>query len=137
MVEVALRTEAELGQLFALAKSTFAEEPGWDDQRVLDTLATDVVLVARERGHAIGYVALCRASDAMVVEQVFVAPGNEHRGVGRLLLAYAEGYAIADHAAALRIVVETGNLRARNFYRRLGFSPVEEEVFELALPRFG
>jgi hypothetical protein len=33
-----------------------------------------------------------------VVEQLFVAPGHELRGIGDRLLAYAEGYAIAERA---------------------------------------
>jgi ribosomal protein S18 acetylase RimI-like enzyme len=138
VIEVAPRRESEVQYLFGLAKTAFADRSGWNDERVLDALATDVVLVAREQEQTIGYVALRRdADDTMVVEQVLVAPGYEHRGVGRLLLAHAEGYAIADRAATLRIVVEDGNLRARTFYRRLGFCPVEAELFELVLPRLG
>ena len=41
-----------------------------------------------------------------VIEQLFVLPGHERRGVGHRLLDYAEGYAIAERAPALRIVVE-------------------------------
>jgi ribosomal protein S18 acetylase RimI-like enzyme len=134
-IEIVSRAEADLRQLFALAKSTFADAPGWDDARVLDALERDVVFVAREGGAPAGYVAL-RPVDArrVVVEQLFVAPGHERRGVGHHLLAYAEGYAIAERASALRIVVERDNLRARSFYVRAGFVPVAPEVLELILP---
>jgi ribosomal protein S18 acetylase RimI-like enzyme len=71
------------------------------------------------------------------VDQICIAPGHERRGVGRSLLACAEGYAISDHAGTLRIVVEQGNDRARNFYKRWGFVPVEDELFELVLPQLG
>ena len=62
---------------------------------------------------------------AIVVEQLFVVPGHERRGVGRRLLDYVEGYAIAERAPALRIVVEQDNVRARDFYQRAGFVPVD------------
>jgi ribosomal protein S18 acetylase RimI-like enzyme len=137
-VDIVPGTEPDLRQLFALAQSTFAGAPGWDDERVLETLLRDVVFVAREEQKPAGYVAL-RPEDrtTIVVEQVLVAPGHERRGIGHLLLEHAEGYAIAQHAHRLRIVVESDNWPAQRFYRRSGFVPVAEELFELALPRAG
>jgi ribosomal protein S18 acetylase RimI-like enzyme len=138
-VEIAPRTEADLGELYGLAKETFGDFPGWSDERVLGVLWRDLVFVARERAQVAGYVALRRDPDTVtiVVDHVFVAPGHEQHGVGRQLLAYAEGYAIAHEAQALRIVAEESNWRARTLYRRLGFVPVEEELLELVLPRAG
>ena len=104
---------------------------------MLEVLRGDVVFVARERGQLAGSVALKREDgDAIVIEQLLVAPGHEGRGIGRSLLAYAEGYAIAERAQCLRIVVEEDNRPARSFYRRSGFRPVESELelFELILP---
>jgi ribosomal protein S18 acetylase RimI-like enzyme len=135
-VEIAPRTEAELALLFGLAKGAFVDLPGWSDRRVLEVLRRDVTFVAREHGQPAGYVALRRKEGgAIVVEQLFVAPGHEQRGIGHRLLAYAEGYAIAERARSLQIVVEEGNQQARSFYRRSGFVPVEPELFELVLPR--
>ena len=127
--------EEDLLQLFGLAKSVFGSEPGWNDRKVLASLREDVVFVAKEHGHPAGYVALRPAKQVTTVEQLFVAPGHEQRGVGRLLLAFAEGYAISKRTAVLRVVVERDNDSARSFYRRSGFVPVEDEVFELVLPR--
>ena len=122
-------------QLFAFAKATFAGLPGWSDERVLEVLRRDVIFVARESGQPAGYVAMHReVGGPIVVEQLFVAPGHEQRGIGHRLLAYAEGYAIAERARSLQIVVEEGNETARSFYRRSGFVPVERELFELILP---
>src|SRR3984893_13786427 len=134
-LEIAPLEESELGQLFGLAKTVFATASGWSDRRVLDALARDVVFVAHEQGEVAGYVALFTSDRREVtVEQVFVAPGHEHRGVGHRLLAHAEGYAIAEHARVLCIVVEPDNWRARAFYCRLGFVPVQTELVELVLP---
>jgi ribosomal protein S18 acetylase RimI-like enzyme len=135
-VEIAPRTEADLPMLFGLAKGAFVDLPGWSDRRVLEVLRRDVTFVAREQGQPAGYVALRRKEGgAIVVEQLFVAPGHERRGIGHRLLAYAEGYAIAERARSLQIVVEQANHQARSFYRRSGFVPVEPELFELVLPR--
>jgi ribosomal protein S18 acetylase RimI-like enzyme len=124
-----------LPQLFVFAQATFAGLPGWSDERVLEVLRRDVIFVAREHGQPAGYVAMHRAEGGpIVVEQLFVAPGHEQRGIGHRLLAYAEGYAIAEQARSLQIVVEEGNETARSFYRRSGFVPVEPELFELILP---
>ncbi|HEX2434091.1 MAG TPA: GNAT family N-acetyltransferase [Gaiellaceae bacterium] len=127
--------EEDLLQLFGLAKSVFGSEPGWNDRKVLASLREGVVFVAKEHGHPAGYVALRPAKQVTTVEQLFVAPGHEQRGIGRLLLAFAEGYAISKRTAVLRVVVERDNDSARSFYRRSGFVPVEDEVFELVLPR--
>jgi ribosomal protein S18 acetylase RimI-like enzyme len=136
-IEIAPGAETDLPQLFGLASGVFAGLPGWSDERVLDVLSHDVVFVARERGQLAGFVALwSEEGGAIVIEQLFVAPGHERRGIGHSLLAYAEGYAIAERARSLRIVVEQDNGRARSFYRRSGFVPVESEpeLLELVLP---
>ncbi len=128
--------EADLPLLFGLAKGTFGGLPGWSDERVLEVLNSDVIFVAREDDQPAGYVALQPAeTGVIVVEQLFVAPGHEQRGIGHRLLAYAEGYAIAERAQSLHVVVEASNEPARSFYKRSGFVPVEPELFELILPR--
>jgi len=127
----------ELGLLFSLARTAFADTPGWSDERVLEVLEEDLVFVAREQSQAAGYVALHHERDdrTVIVDQLFVAPGHERHGVGRRLLAHAEGWAISERARTLRIVAEEGNWRARSFYRREGFVPVERELLELVLPQ--
>jgi ribosomal protein S18 acetylase RimI-like enzyme len=127
--------EAEVPRLFGLAKSVFASAPGWNDARVLEALARDLLFLAKEGGEPAGYVALRHEPDgSFVIEQLFVVPGHERRRVGHRLLDYAEGYAIAERAPALRIVVERDNAPARDFYQRAGFVPVDVELFERSLP---
>jgi ribosomal protein S18 acetylase RimI-like enzyme len=127
--------EAEVPRLFGLAKSVFAGTPGWNDARVLEALSRDLLFLAREGSEPAGYVALRHERDgSFVIEQLFVLPGHERRGVGHRLLDYAEGYAIAERAPALRIVVERDNVSARDFYQRAGFVPVDAEIFERSLP---
>lgn len=135
-IEIAPRVEADLPVLFGLAMATFGGLPGWSDEGVVEVLNSDVIFVARENDQPAGYVALhSDEARVMVVEQLFVVPGHERRGIGHRLLAYAEGYAIAERAQSLQVVVEEGNEPARSFYKRSGFVPVDPELFELVLPR--
>jgi ribosomal protein S18 acetylase RimI-like enzyme len=137
-VDIVPGMEPDRRQLFALAKTVFSDVPGWNDELVLGTLMRDAVFVAREKSLPAGYIALRPENlTTIVVEQVLVAPGHERRGIGHRLLEHAEGYAIAQRAHQLRIVVESDNMPAQSFYRRSGFVPVAEELFELALPRSG
>lgn len=108
--------------------------PGWSDRRTRAGLEANVVFAAWERGAPAGYVSLRQQERDVVVEQLLVAPGHERRGIGRRLLAHAEGYAIDRHASTLRIVVERDNRSARRLYRRLGYVPIGDELFELVLP---
>jgi ribosomal-protein-alanine N-acetyltransferase len=134
-LEIEARGERDLAELFAVARSVFADNRGWIDERVFGVMVVDTVFVARERGSLAGYVALHRdADDAICVDQLLVAPGHQKRGVGKRLLAHAEGYAISQGARTLRIVVEEENRPARAFYQRVGFVPVAHELVELALP---
>ena len=126
--------QEELPILFALAAGAFSAERGWSESRTAATLQRAHVYVAHEGRKPVGYVALEVDADGWRIEQLLVAPGHERRGIGKLLLAYAEGLAISERAQALRIVCEQRNLAARSLYRRLGFAPVTDELFERTLP---
>jgi ribosomal protein S18 acetylase RimI-like enzyme len=135
-VDVAPCVAGELPHLLGLAMGVFGDLPGWSDRRVVEALLEDAVFVAHREGRVVGYVALGRdADDEIVVEQLFVAPGYERQGIGRRLLAHAEGFAISERGRSLRIVVETSNWIARGFYERSGFVPIGPELYERVLPR--
>jgi len=125
------RTEDE-GLLFGVAKLAFAD---CDDGRTLASLARDTVFVAELAGETAGYVAIEESTAALRIEQLCVHPAHEKEGVGRQLLEWAEGYAIANGAGRLEVVVEQGNDRAESFYRGRGFVPVAPDLLELVLPQ--
>ena len=133
-VEIVRSRPRELPRLFALAESSFAAMPGWDGPRVARALERDVVFVAHEAGDVAGYLAIREQARSLLIEQVLVAPGHERHGVGRGLVAYAEGYAVLRRMPILEVVVEEGNHRARDLYRRMGFEPREREIFARSLP---
>jgi GNAT superfamily N-acetyltransferase len=105
------------------------------DEETLRVLKRETVFVAEVEGAAAGYVALEREESHVRVDQLFVSPDHEEEGVGTQLLEYAEGYAIYQGAAALRVIVSEGDRRAVGFYRGRGFVPVDENVLELVLPQ--
>jgi GNAT superfamily N-acetyltransferase len=107
------------------------------DERTIAVLEEDTVFVAELAGTPAGYVALERGERAVQVEQLFVSPEHEAEGVGRQLLEHAEGWAIAEGAETLQVIVEPGNKRAFDFYRGRGFVPASAGRLELVLPRQG
>ena len=105
------------------------------DERTLSVLERETVFVAEVEGSAAGYVALDAVEGPVCIDQLFVSPEHEAEGVGRQLLEYAEGYAIAQGSPALRVVVSEEDERAVRFYRGRGFVPAGEDLLELVLPR--
>jgi GNAT superfamily N-acetyltransferase len=92
------------------------------------------VLVARERGRAIGYAALCfgysiefRGRDAFV-DELYVAPDARGRGLGRALLRALEAEARASGALQLHLEVEQGNESARRLYLTERFAATGREL---------
>ncbi len=121
--------------LFTLAKSTFGEQSAWSDEKALARLDRGTVFVAEVEGEPAGYVALELDAETVRVEQLLVSTRHVHEGIGRQLVDYAEGFAIAQGAKRLQIVVEPDNRRALDFYGRRSFVPAGEDVLELVLPQ--
>ena len=125
------RAEDE-GLLFGVAKLAFGD---CDEGRTLATLERDTVFVAELGTEPAGYVAIEESDSSLRIEQLCVHPAHEEEGIGGQLLDWAEGYAISVRAERLEIVVEAGNDRAADFYRRRGFAPAGDDVLSLVLPQ--
>jgi GNAT superfamily N-acetyltransferase len=104
------------------------------DRRTLSVLERETVFVAELEGSPAGYVALEHRGEVVCVDQLFVSPEHEAEGIGRQLLEWAEGFAIAAGAAKLQVVVEADNRRALDFYRGRGFTSAGDDLLELELP---
>jgi ribosomal protein S18 acetylase RimI-like enzyme len=126
---------ADESHLFTVARSAFGEGEAWSDGRTLAVLERDTVFVAELAGRPAGYVAVEHADDAVRILHLLVDPVHEGEGVGHQLIDYAEGFAIAERARRLEVVVESDNVRAHDFYRRRGFTPgASDDLLELVLP---
>lgn len=115
---------ADLDAILALENKVFASDrmSRRSVRRFLKS-SNAVLLVAEQDGALCGAaVVLLRAtSDAARLYSIAVAPDQAGRGVGRALLAAAEGAALARGCAFLRLEAHESNARAIDFYRRAGY----------------
>lgn len=121
--------------LFGLARMALGAQPGWSDERTLAVLESDTVFVAEVEGQPAGYVAVEPTSEALRIDELFVAPEHEDEGVAKQLVEYAEGYAISRRSRRLEAVVEGDDVTTVAFFRSCGFAPAEGGVLELTLPQ--
>lgn len=92
---------------------TREETVWWMSHQVLGRLR---VWVAESEGQVVGYAALGPGE----LEQLYVRPGYQGRGVGHLLLEHAK----ALEPQGLGLWVFQRNTRARTFYEAHGFLPI-------------
>lgn len=90
-------------------------------EQVQALMAVREVLVAEEQGCVIGTASL----DGDVVRTVFVAPGEQGRGVGRRLMERIEALARERGVRLLRV---PSSITAEGFYAGLGFRFVQEII---------
>ena len=88
-----------------------------------------LVLLARRGGGAIGFAyvsfnwSLEHGGRSAWLDELYVAPAERERGVGRRLLLAACDAAEAAGCAAVDLEVEASHARAEHLYAREGFSP--------------
>lgn len=101
------------------------------DPAELDREAADIHIGAFDEGRLVGTLTLTRQPLALKMRQVAVAPARQHQGIGRLLVAFAEG--VATERGFRRMA-----LHAREtvvpFYLGLGYVCEGEAFEEVTLP---
>ena len=104
--------------------------PGPMDADYADLIARGVVYVLREIADAgvCGVIVLHVEADGLFVENVAVDPGHQHQGVGRQLMAFAEGHARELGLPELRLYTHERMTRNIALYKRLGFEEVERRT---------
>jgi ribosomal protein S18 acetylase RimI-like enzyme len=109
---IALWDEADLLQL-------------WNDPRadIAAALAcpTSNILAARDGGRVVATVMV--GYDGHRGWLYYLAVANSHRGtgLGRAIVAAAEGWLLAQGAGVIRLMIRTGNAHVAGFYRALGY----------------
>lgn len=132
----------ELDTLIGMMKELQVDDP-WaeefaegrlreDLERLMRNASFGLVYVAKDRGHAVGYLVICfdysleyRGKGAWV-DELFVSAAYRGRGIGTQLLDLAEDASKKEGAQVLHLEVNHGN-KAKELYRRRGF--VEHERF--------
>ena len=71
-----------------------------------------------------GYVIALRQGDALLVENVAVAPERQGRGIGRRLLAFAEDLALRRGLRATRLYTNLVMTENQALYARLGWREI-------------
>jgi putative acetyltransferase len=90
-------------------------------QRVADTTVAEV------DGEVAGFIMVVGDE----VEQVYVAPAHQGRGVAAVLLAEAERQVAADGHRVAWLAVAIGNGRARAFYEKQGWTDAADLPYEV------
>jgi ribosomal protein S18 acetylase RimI-like enzyme len=122
--EAAPADAAELRRLAAEAVPAEVVAAGGtvEPERTEEVIAADKLFVAQAEHHIAGYVAVTEGDEELVVDQLVIASTDEGRGVGNLLLDWAEGYGVSRSKRSIRVVVEEDNQRALGFYQRRGYA---------------
>ena len=100
---------------------------------------TAIFIAEDDQGVALGFIHLQTGKDYYYKEahghiaNIIVAPGGEGRGIGRILIEKGEEWARFQGFRWLTLSVFAQNLRAREFYERLGYGEdIMKYVKELA-----
>jgi ribosomal protein S18 acetylase RimI-like enzyme len=144
--EIAPLREGGLAEALGLMRVFYAHErfdfdPEASGRMLRHLLArpeVGAVFLAREAGRALGYLVLTRCYSLefggpfVLLDEIFVLPEAQGRGLGKRLLDTASAYCRASGFGYLRLEVQKKNLRALEVYRAYGFRT--EDRFLLSLP---
>ena len=139
-IEVGFLEDHEIDALITLAqKIWYATYPGLIPEAQIRYMlnqryAPDVLRQQRSQGHP---VLVARATTELVgfahvlveghqsrLDKLYVDPGLQGHGVGRLLVAHATDYALAKGCSIMTLRVNRNNSRAIQAYHRYGFDVV-------------
>ncbi len=84
------------------------------------------VLVADEA--VIGCIALIHEADAMLLDNIAIAPAAQGKGYGRILLNFAEAETLAHVYAAIRLYTNVAMTENIALYARLGYIETHRAV---------
>ena len=79
----------------------------------------------------VALIELIPGPDHLLIENVAVAPGFQHRGLGRRLLAHAEALTRAAGHAEIRLYTNAKFVENLRLYESLGYQVEREEVLPL------
>jgi ribosomal protein S18 acetylase RimI-like enzyme len=111
---------------------------GWDEdeQRRLHTrrFASQDFQVIQVSGMDAGILAVVRQADGVIVKQIYILPEYQSQGIGAACMLQITQDA-ASASLPVRLQVLKVNLRAIEFYKRLGFSSYGESDTHVLLEK--
>ena len=128
--------------VYSVKKAAFREYVeqvwGWDDnhQRELHVrrFGSQVVRIIRCCEVDVGFMATSRCPHTLKVNQLYILPEYQGRGIGSACMTRIFGEAGIEHESVTLQVLKM-NVRGIAFYRRLGFSVVGHSVTHLQLQK--
>jgi ribosomal protein S18 acetylase RimI-like enzyme len=115
---------------FEVKKAAFGEYIeatfGWDDdeqRRVHERrFAEQEFRIVEYRGLDVGVMAIATEPDSFVINQLFLLPEYQSRGIGARCLQLAVEEAASKNLPLIRLKCRKNNLRALSFYERESFT---------------
>jgi ribosomal protein S18 acetylase RimI-like enzyme len=93
------------------------------------------ILIAEIDGEVVGYALLVRrfsfewAAEVAILDEIFVKGRAREQGLGRRMINFCEDYAASEGLPAISLDVPMTNVSAREFYRSVGFSRIDREIY--------
>jgi len=125
--------EALLEQAFAIRKKVFVEELGIDPTLEYDRFETESHhYLVRYENHPIGAARWRETEKGIKIERCAILPEFRDRGVGEMLLKQI----LEDILPSGRKIYLHAQLKAAEFYERLGFKQVSDVFFEARIGHY-
>ena len=99
--------------------------------RIEESIASGTVIVAEVAGKLVGYAVLIRGNGDVEIDNFYVLPKFQGRGIGREIVRYISGM-----CSRIWLSCWDQNTRAIRFYTSLGFSECGESQFDLMGTRY-
>lgn len=118
-----------LAHLFAVEKDfSFDREKQTKGLTMMIGAPEERIVLVAEKGEAIvgmvtAQMTISTAEGGLsaIIEDLVVAPGNRRKGVGTMLLKFAESWATGNGATRVQLLWDKDNLAADSFYEKLGW----------------
>lgn len=134
-ISIRQATAAEAPEIFALVQDAYRKWIAVIGGRPLPMtadydalIARQQVYSAREGGALVGVIVLWPQDDALYIDNLAVAPAQQGRGIGRLLLAFAEQQARALGLTALTLLTNEKMTTNQTYYARYGYVETGRET---------
>lgn len=94
--------------------------------RIEASIASESIVVAEVAGKLVGYAVLIRGDGEIEIDNFYVLPKFQRRGIGREIVRY-----LSKKCSRIWLACWDQNIRAIWFYKSLGFSECGESQFDL------
>lgn len=125
-IRLGLARDADVPKLAEMARSLveMGLQHSWDESRIRRCLHSQdyVVLIARDRKRIAGCALMEFLDQRAHLVLLAVEAGYQGRGIGWALLEWLEATARTAGTFLIQLEVRAGNLAARRFYARAGFT---------------